>query len=164
MELITLGVVLFVLSLFVPSNSSGSVFYREQPKAHNFNSTYRKVVRKHPYIKAQPEDTNLELCYCLSHREVCFFCPDGLFCNTDGSGCCPFPGCHDKCGDLCVCPEYPVCCDGEGTCPVIAPVCCDLQPTCCPIGTDCCGSTLCCNKATEDCCQDSKGNYYCGQC
>lgn len=160
MEFITVGAVLFVLSLFLPS--SESVSYREHAQVHNFNSTYRKVMPKHPYIKAQPEGTNQELCYCIG--DVCFYCPDGLFCNIDESGCCPFPGCHDECGDLCVCPEFPSCCDDKGTCPITAPVCCDPLPFCCPVGTDCCGSTLCCNKATEDCCQDSEGTYYCGQC
>ena len=161
MKLITVGVVLSVLSLFVPS--SGSVFNREQPQAHSFNSTYRKVVRKHPYIKAQPEDTNQEPCYCIGYD--CFSCPYGMFCSIDRSGCCPTPGCHGGCGDICVCPDYPICCYGEGTCPLIAPVCCDFQSGCCPLGTDCCGPTLCCNRMTEYCCVDSSGwNFYCGYC
>ena len=161
MGLITVGVILSVLSLFVPS--SGSAFNREQPQAHSFNSTYRKVVRKHPYIKAQPEDTNQVPCFCIGSD--CFFCPPGLFCSTNRRGCCPAPVCQVGCGDVCVCPDYPICCFGEGTCPLIAPVCCDDgQLSCCPLGTDCCGPRLCCNRATDYCCVDSKWNYYCGQC
>lgn len=152
-------VILFGLCI----QSFGCALSQVHRRVFNATENSPKVLPKHPYIKAlRPGDQNQELCYCVG--SVCYYCPEGLYCNIDDSGCCPMPGCHDDCGELCVCPLYPTCCDDVSTCPIGFPVCCDNHLTCCPAGADCCGLTLCCNSTDEKCCQDSEGNYYCGNC